>query len=40
VGTSEIGQTTLRGILGQVDLDELLIKRDDSTSGRSRSSTS
>ncbi|HEX2156006.1 MAG TPA: SPFH domain-containing protein, partial [Actinomycetes bacterium] len=28
-GTSEIAQTTLRSILGQVDLDELLIKRDD-----------
>src|ERR671914_634432 len=28
-GTSQIAQTTLRSILGQVDLDELLIKRDD-----------
>jgi regulator of protease activity HflC (stomatin/prohibitin superfamily) len=28
-GTSEIAQTTLRSILGQVDLDELLAKRDD-----------
>ena len=27
--TSEIAQTTLRSILGQVDLDELLAKRDD-----------
>ncbi|HZE33576.1 MAG TPA: slipin family protein, partial [Actinoallomurus sp.] len=27
--TSEIAQTTLRSILGQVDLDELLIKRDE-----------
>ena len=29
LGTSEIAQTTLRSILGQVDLDELLVKRDD-----------
>jgi regulator of protease activity HflC (stomatin/prohibitin superfamily) len=29
LGTSEIAQTTLRSIVGQVDLDELLIKRDD-----------
>jgi regulator of protease activity HflC (stomatin/prohibitin superfamily) len=29
VGTSQIAQTTLRSILGQVDLDELLIKRDE-----------
>lgn len=29
VGTSQVAQTTLRSILGQVDLDELLIKRDD-----------
>jgi regulator of protease activity HflC (stomatin/prohibitin superfamily) len=29
VGTSQIAQTTLRSILGQVDLDELLIKRED-----------
>lgn len=28
-GTSEIAQTTLRSILGQVDLDELLINRDE-----------
>ncbi|MEV5743882.1 SPFH domain-containing protein [Microbispora rosea] len=28
-GTSEIAQTTLRSVLGQVDLDELLIKRDE-----------
>ena len=28
-GTSEIAQTTLRSILGQVDLDELLAKRDE-----------
>jgi regulator of protease activity HflC (stomatin/prohibitin superfamily) len=28
-GTSQIAQTTLRSILGQVDLDELLIKRED-----------
>ena len=28
-GTSEIAQTTLRSILGQVDLDEPLAKRDD-----------
>jgi regulator of protease activity HflC (stomatin/prohibitin superfamily) len=27
--TSEIAQTTLRSILGQVDLDELLVKRDE-----------
>jgi regulator of protease activity HflC (stomatin/prohibitin superfamily) len=29
VATSQIAQTTLRSILGQVDLDELLIKRDE-----------
>jgi regulator of protease activity HflC (stomatin/prohibitin superfamily) len=29
VGTSQIAQTTLRSILGQVDLDELLTKRDE-----------
>lgn len=29
VGTSQIAQTTLRSILGQVDLDELLIKREE-----------
>jgi regulator of protease activity HflC (stomatin/prohibitin superfamily) len=29
VGTSEIAQTTLRSILGQVELDDLLIKRDE-----------
>ena len=28
-GTSQIAQTTLRSILGQVDLDELLVKRDE-----------
>ena len=28
-GTSQIAQTTLRSILGQVDLDELLAKRDN-----------
>lgn len=28
VGTSQVAQTTLRSILGQIDLDELLIKRD------------
>jgi regulator of protease activity HflC (stomatin/prohibitin superfamily) len=28
-GTSQVAQTTLRSILGQVDLDELLVKRDD-----------
>jgi regulator of protease activity HflC (stomatin/prohibitin superfamily) len=28
-GTSQIAQTTLRSILGQVDLDELLIKREE-----------
>ena len=27
--TSEIAQTTLRSVLGQVDLDELLVKRDE-----------
>jgi regulator of protease activity HflC (stomatin/prohibitin superfamily) len=27
-GTSEIAQTTLRSVLGQIDLDELLVKRD------------
>jgi regulator of protease activity HflC (stomatin/prohibitin superfamily) len=27
-GTSEVAQTTLRSILGQVDLDELLVNRD------------
>ncbi len=29
LGTSEIAQTTMRSIVGQVDLDELLVKRDD-----------
>jgi len=29
VGTSQIAQTTLRSILGQVELDELLTKRDE-----------
>jgi len=29
VGTSQIAQTTLRSILGQVELDDLLIKRDE-----------
>ncbi len=29
VGTSQIAQTTLRSILGQVDLDDLLAKRDE-----------
>jgi regulator of protease activity HflC (stomatin/prohibitin superfamily) len=28
-GTSQIAQTTLRSIIGQIDLDELLINRDD-----------
>jgi len=28
-GTSQVAQTTLRSILGQVDLDELLVNRDD-----------
>ena len=28
-GTSEIAQTTLRSILGQVELDDLLVKRDE-----------
>jgi regulator of protease activity HflC (stomatin/prohibitin superfamily) len=28
-GTSQVAQTTLRSILGQVDLDELLVKRDE-----------
>jgi regulator of protease activity HflC (stomatin/prohibitin superfamily) len=28
-GTSQIAQTTLRSVLGQVDLDELLTRRDD-----------
>ncbi|WP_188186895.1 slipin family protein [Nonomuraea sp. SYSU D8015] len=28
-GTSQIAQTTLRSILGQVDLDELLVKREE-----------
>ena len=28
-GTSQVAQTTLRSILGQVDLDELLINRDE-----------
>lgn len=28
LGTSQVAQTTLRSILGQVDLDELLVKRD------------
>jgi regulator of protease activity HflC (stomatin/prohibitin superfamily) len=29
IATSQIAQTTLRSILGQVELDDLLIKRDD-----------
>ena len=29
VGTSQIAQTTLRSVLGQVDLDDLLSKRDE-----------
>ena len=29
IGTSQIAQTTLRSILGQVELDELLTKRDE-----------
>jgi regulator of protease activity HflC (stomatin/prohibitin superfamily) len=29
LGTSQVAQTTLRSILGQVDLDELLINRDE-----------
>ncbi|MGP3920834.1 slipin family protein [Nonomuraea sp. 10N515B] len=29
VGTSQISQTTLRSILGQVDLDELLVNREE-----------
>jgi regulator of protease activity HflC (stomatin/prohibitin superfamily) len=29
LGTSEIAQTTLRSVLGQIDLDELLVKRDE-----------
>jgi regulator of protease activity HflC (stomatin/prohibitin superfamily) len=29
VGTSQIAQTTLRSILGQVELDDLLVKRDE-----------
>ena len=29
IGTSQIAQTTLRSILGQVELDDLLIKRDE-----------
>lgn len=29
VGTSQIAQTTLRSVVGQVDLDELLVKRDE-----------
>ncbi|HKP99473.1 MAG TPA: slipin family protein [Actinomycetes bacterium] len=28
-GTSEIAQTTLRSVLGQINLDELLVKRDE-----------
>ncbi|MDZ7677161.1 MAG: hypothetical protein U5K29_01260 [Acidimicrobiales bacterium] len=28
-GTSEIAQTRLRSILGQVELDDLLVKRDE-----------
>ena len=28
-GTSQLAQTTLRSIVGQVDLDELLVNRDD-----------
>jgi len=38
-GTSEIARTTLRSVLGQVGPDELSVKRDGSTSGCSRSST-
>ncbi len=29
LGTSQVAQTTLRSVLGQVDLDELLAKRDE-----------
>jgi regulator of protease activity HflC (stomatin/prohibitin superfamily) len=29
IGTSQIAQTTLRSILGQVELDDLLLKRDE-----------
>jgi regulator of protease activity HflC (stomatin/prohibitin superfamily) len=29
VGTSQVAQTTLRSILGQVELDDLLLKRDE-----------
>lgn len=29
VGTSQVAQTTLRSILGQVDLDDLLVNRDE-----------
>jgi regulator of protease activity HflC (stomatin/prohibitin superfamily) len=29
IGTSQIAQTTLRSILGQVELDDLLVKRDE-----------
>jgi regulator of protease activity HflC (stomatin/prohibitin superfamily) len=39
IATSQIAQTTLRNILGQVDLDDLLAKRDDITSACRRSST-
>jgi regulator of protease activity HflC (stomatin/prohibitin superfamily) len=28
-GTSQVGQTTLRSVIGQVDLDELLVSRDE-----------
>ncbi|MDQ3945830.1 MAG: SPFH domain-containing protein, partial [Actinomycetota bacterium] len=28
-GTSQVAQTTLRSIIGQVDLDDLLVKRDE-----------
>ncbi|MGH9041188.1 MAG: SPFH domain-containing protein, partial [Acidimicrobiia bacterium] len=28
-GTSQVAQTTLRSIIGQADLDDLLVKRDD-----------
>jgi regulator of protease activity HflC (stomatin/prohibitin superfamily) len=29
VGTSQVAQTTLRSILGQIDLDDLLVNRDE-----------
>ena len=28
-GTSQVAQTTLRSIIGQADLDDLLVKRDE-----------